>query len=422
RRQMEKITQEIDLVTYVDDTYVGYYCLGPKGSDFKKELRVWEHRMPVPEGQAPVVLIEGFTTGDARPEYRWKSLIEDVRSSLIGLDIVQSKYISAVVTFFSLTILHGIKQGGPEAVDFLDLAKKRPFKLGGTNFKLPGETIDAMGAPQSMPDASLALQYLDQRINRALPPILSGDVQGVSSGYQFDVSRRTALTRVRPLAQRLAQADADIMRMICYALGGLSRILRKKELKVYVRESTEEGVKPIGVSWEQVRDLLPLIRAKREENFPEDIHSLIDAAIKAHKELGLPWAKVIEKILGWENPEELKELRAIEDLVASPVVLEKTEQDLFREMELILNEEEGMPLEEALGPSSPPLPPGLVEALGGGVPDTGGIPLEAFQQSAPAGPIPFRSPAPGPGPNVQTTNPRRGTRTRNRGRRKKAGA
>ena len=432
--QMRQIAKEWKLVEYTGPTHCGYYVFGPAGSDFKRELRTWEHRMPMPDGQAPVVLVEGFTSADTTPGRRYKSLIEDVRGALVGTDIIASRLISAVVTFFSLTIIHTIKQGAQYGeTDIETLKNIRAFAIGGTNFKLPNEEIDVMAAPANLPDAESAFVKLDERINRALPPILSGDIQGVSSGYQFDVSRRTALTRVRPLGQRLAQADADIMRMIFYALAGLSKILKKDNLKVYVREASKEGVRPIGVSWEDVRDLIPLVRARRDEDFPEDVHSKIDAAIKAWKDLGLPWAYVIEKIFGAENPEELKELRDIENIVDSPTILERTEQDVFAEMELILNEQEGLPPEELLDPNAPPLPPGLEAALGlpGALPPPPPLALPGM----PPGPLgppmgmppppPMAPPSPMAGPNgsnqaLTRTNPRAGTRTRNRGRRRKA--
>lgn len=430
---LKSLNKGIELVEYVDDRWCGWYVFGPGRSELKQELRVWEHRMPLPEGQAPVVLVEGLTTSDNRPGYRWKSLIQDVRESIVAQDVVLSRSMTVVQLFFWLTIIHRIKKGQGLA-ELEQLKKTRKFTIGGTNFVMENEELEILGPPGQLPDAEALYAKLEERIQRAWPPILSGVVEGVSSGYEFNIARDTALTRVKPIAQRLAQADADLMRMACYALGGLAKILKKENLMVYVRQTTEDGVKPIGMSWESVRDLIPLIRAKREEDMPTDRHSKIDAAIKAHKELGLPWAHVIEEIYGAENPEELKEQREIEDIVDSPRVLQRTEDDLFREMEIILNEQEGMGMDEALGAGAPPVPDAFVQALGPGAgavgpndpmlvaaagmgggppPPTGGMPPQA-PPSAP--PVPA-----GPPVNVQRTNPRAGTSTQNRGRRRKAG-
>jgi hypothetical protein len=441
---LKSLNKGIELVEYIDDRWCGWYVFGPGRSELRQELRVWEHRMPVPEGQAPVVLVEGLTTSDNRPGYRWKALIQDVRESIVAQDVVLSRSMTVVQLFFWLTIIHRIKKGQGLA-ELESLKKTRKFTIGGTNFVMENEELEVLGPPGQLPDAESLYAKLEERIQRAWPPILSGVVEGVSSGYEFNIARDTALTRVKPIAQRLAQADADLMRMACYALGGLSKILRKENLMVYVRQTTEDGVKPIGMSWEQVRDLIPLIRAKREEDLPTDVHSKIDAAIKAHAPsptgLGLPWAHVIEEIYGAENPEALKELRDIENIVDSPRVLQRTEDDVFREMEILLNEQEGMGLDEALGAGGAPLPDAFAQALGPGGPGVvgpndpmlvaaagmgggapGPLPGTPPMGGMPAAPPPSAPPVPAGSPvNVQRTNPRAGTSTQNRGRRRKAG-
>jgi hypothetical protein len=433
---LKGLNKGIEFVEYVDDRWCGYYVFGPGKSEFKVELRAWEHRMPTPEGEAPVVLVEGYTTSDSNPKYRWKGLAADVRDSIIAQDLALSQQLTAMITFWWLTIIHRIKPDAQGNFDLEKMRKTRKFTLGGTNFVMPNEELEVMAAPANLPPLESLYAKLEERIQRAVPPILSGAVEGTSSGYEFNIARQTALTRIKPLAQRLAQADADIMRMIFYALGGLSKILKKDKLTVYVREATQDGVKPIGMSWEQVRDLVPLIRATREEAMPEDLHSKIDAAIKAWKELQLPWAHVIEEIYGAPNPEELKELRDIENIVDAPAILQRTEQDVFKEMELILNDTEGVAPEEAA--AGPPMPPGLEQALGMGppVPQGGMIgpndPMlaqaAAMNGGAPPGPPP-QVPVPAAGvspngggaaPNVFRTNPRAGTSSRNRGRRRKA--
>jgi hypothetical protein len=398
RDQMTGIADEIELVEHVDDTECGWYLFGPEGSELTKELKTWPHRMPVEKGVAPVVLVEGITTGDTRPGYRWKGLLDDIRDVIKAQDFALSRTATMVQIFYWLTVIHTIKEGG---ATLEELKKQRPFVIGGTNFILPNEEFQIMGLPSELPDAEQLYAKTEERLRRAWPDVLAGITGGETSGYAFNIARDAALTRLKPIQTHMATADADVAWLMFAAVGALEKKLQRKSLTVYVRQADDEGVRSIGINWDQVKDLRPLIRAKREADLAVDIHSKIDAAIKAWTQLHLPWDHVISEIYGAENPEELSDARELEDIENDPQVVDRKLQDVFLEMNDILNEQEGMPLDELAAEmgGGMRLPPAFVGALG-------------QQQATPQG----------AGPNIQQTNPRAGTATQPSGPRIQPGA
>jgi hypothetical protein len=424
--QLKEIADEIEFVEYVDDTVCGWYVFGPEGSELSKELRVWPHRMQLDKGRAPVVLYEGITEVDPKPEYRWKGLIDDIMPSLQAQDFALSRTATVVQVFYWLTIIHRIKEGG---ATLEELKKTRRFTLGGTNFVLPQEELEILGLPGQLPDAEALYVRTEERIKRAFPDALQGLIDGSSSGYLYNLVRDSALILVKPIANNLAKGDAEVARLIFQAVGAMQRITRQKQLRVYVREAQDEGVKAIGVTYDQVKELGPLLRARRDADLPVDVHSKIDAAIKAWKELRLPWAHVISEIYGAENPEELEDERDLEDIERDPLVMDRTREDVFMEMDAILNEQEGLLPEEAQAMAAEqPIPPALERVLGlGGLPAGGqtGAPLApppallAEPQVPPyPEPVVTEPPTAGAPRNVSRTSPRAGTRTQNKGTRR----
>jgi hypothetical protein len=430
--ELRGLAAEIEFVEYVDDTICGYYIYGPEGSDFAKELRTWPHRMDLGKGRAPVVLYEGITEVDPKPEYRWKGLIDDIMPTLQAQDFALSRTATVVQVFYWLTVIHRIKEGG---ASLEDLKNTRRFVLGGTNFVLPQEELEVLGLPGQLPDAEALYVRTEERIKRAFPDALQGLIDGSSSGYLYNLVRDSALILVKPIANNLAKGDAEVARLIFQAVGAMQRITRQKRLTVYVREATDEGVKAIGVSYDQVKELGPLIRAKRDADLPVDVHSKIDAAIKAWKELRLPWDHVIAEIYGADNPEELEEARDLEDIERDPQVTERTRADVFAEMDAIINERESISLADAQQSidANGPIPPALARALGligpeAGLPGAPMLPPEAMVVPEPSvepypPPVATAPPAAPPkvaGRNVSRTSPRAGTKTQNKGTRRKA--
>lgn len=387
--EMRKL-REVRLIEYVDNRWCGYYVRGKDDWKFKKQLRIWPHMMPLPEDQAPVVLIEGLTTGDSRPGYRWKGVLRDLREAIIGQDLTVSRELTSVVLFFWLTVIHKITEKGGTFDDFDKLQKQRQFTLGGTNFVLPNEELEIMGLQGQLPDSEGLFNKLESRIARAWP-LLQDLSSASSSGYDFNIRRDWGLKSSQPLADHLAQGDADIIRMAFYALDGIAKLLKQDNMRVYVREPREDGVKAIGVGWNDVRDLIPLVRAKRDPDMVTDLHSKIDAAIKAWEKMKLPWRWCVQEIMGEENPEELKDEYDIEQMVDAPEIIQQERQEMAMEMELELAEREGMTMEQ------------VAEAVRGGQVPSPGVAgaLSLVPQGNGAGGM----------PPMTRTNPRGGTMT-----------
>ena len=411
----KKDTDEVELIEFVDDQWAGWFVSANTGS--MEELKVWRHRMDVPVGQAPVVLIEGLTTADTAPGFRWKSMLADVEDTIKAQDFALSRQKTMVATFYTLTVMHQLKQAF--SPDVLTAAtRERKFQIGGTNFLLEGEEFDILGMPANLPDAEALFAKTQARLERHMPPVLQGIVEGVSSGYEFNLREIAAATKIDPLADNLAEGDADIMRLVFLALGALAKITGRDE-KVYLRRRTDKGTEAIGLSWEDVKDYGPLLRAKREANLTIDMLAKLDAVQKA-VELGFPWRFAVQEIGGYENPEELRDERLAENMENAPPLLQRTQQEILRRMDIIIDEEQAVSAEEAA--SMGPLPPGLAKMLG--------LPPEAVVPSSdllslPAGLQPPAAAAGangGTAPPASSANPRRGQRSRPGGRRQRGGS
>ena len=323
-----------------------------------------------------------------------------------------------VATFYMLTVMHRLTQAF--SPDVLAAAtRERKFKIGGTNFLLEGEEFDILGMPTNLPDAEALFTKTQARLERHLPPILQGIVTGISSGYQFNLQEIAAATKLDPIADNLAEGDADIMRLVFLALGALAKITGRDE-KVYVRRRTDKGTEAIGLSWEDVKDYGPLVRAKREANLTTDQLAKLDAVQKA-VDLGFPWRFSVQEIGGYENPEELRSERLAEDMENAPPLLQRTQDEILRRMDIIIDEEQAVSAEEAAAMG--PLPPGLAEMLGL-QPEAAGVPNELL--TLPAG---LQPPGPaeagangGTAPAPSRANPRRGQRSRPGGPRRRGGS
>src|SRR5262249_12725529 len=145
----------------------------------------------------------------------------------------------------------------------------RKVTLGGTNFIFPNEDWNQMDGPKNLPDADLLQKKFSDRKQRILPDILQGVISGESSGYANNVAKRNALMQFDPISDQLSTADVMIMQLIWMALGALEKITGQPA-QVTVRDKTKDGTEAITISWEDAKDYLNLLRAKREDTLPED--------------------------------------------------------------------------------------------------------------------------------------------------------
>lgn len=383
--------EEVEILTVADDVRWGWYCFQQK-LGWGAELRTWEHQMPLPEGQAPVVAYRGFTTSGDRPERRFKGVLSNIRPVLKAIDSLASRQMTMIGVYFWLTLIHKIKSQGAEPEDMEALRALRTFHFGGINHLLPEEALEVLGPPPHMPDAELMWSKLEQRMQRHWPPALHGLLEGSSSGYQYRMVRDLSLRKVVPVANNIAQGDADRFRLVLYAVGGLERLLgRQGPLQVYARYSGRHRTEQIGITWSEARDYLGLIKARRDPDMPEDVHSNLDAVGKAIS-LKMPPSRAWTKYGGVEDPEQMADEWTAYELEQMPEIAQRRAQDVLAAMDLWADEEYGMSEEEAR--ADPGMPPTYGDALDASVASEGPAPEAGV-----------------PSPGNIGSGPRAGTRT-----------
>ena len=354
-----KPIEEVEVISYCDDTRYGHYVTS--GSGWGAELNLKDHKMPLPEGHAPVVAYRGMTTSDPAPERRYRGILDSILPTLTAMDFIATRQATMIGIYFWLTLIHRIKEAGAD-LDAKSIRKLRDFYFGGVNHLLPNEGLEVLGPPPNMPDAEALWGKLESRLRRHWTPALQGILEGKSSGYAYQIIRDTALRKVLPTANNVANGDADRLRMVCYALGGLQKQLnRKGPFTVYARYSKSGGEpESIGLSWAKAKEFLPLIRAKRDPDMPTDELSELDAVGKAI-ELKMPPNRAWTRYGNVEDPEQMEDEYIAHALEQSDPILARREQAVLQEMDLISDEELGEDLDEAL--ANPDLPPAFEEAL-----------------------------------------------------------
>jgi len=359
--------QKVQILEYIDDTWCGWYCASP---GLSKELRVWRHRMPLPDNRAPVVLYEGLTIPDPRPEYHFRGLLDPVYEILKLQDFTLSRQATMVLIYWWLTIIEETKS----AMSVEQLRKTDEFIFGGWNPRPEGTKISVMGPPPNMPDGESTMAFCEERLRMHWPVVLQGIIEGESSGYLYTAMRESSLTKAKPRLSNLAQGDADTGRMVFYAIGGLSKLLKRPDLRVYVRHAgNDKKAESIGVTWDEVKDLLPLIRAERDPDMPPDEAYQLDNAAKAMSDpIRMPRNRALPRYLKVEDPETMEDERIGQDISDSDPIKRLRIQEVLTEMDIKWDEIEGESAEQAL--AQPDLPPAFAEALGGAM---AGPPLEA---------------------------------------------
>lgn len=367
----------IKLIEYADDTYCGWYCFEGK-SGLAKELRIWPHRMPLPEGRAPAVLYEGLTTGDPRPQYRFKSLITDIYSAIQAEDFGLSQIATSALIYYYLTVIITLGERDTATDADIDVIKQS-IQFGGPNVLLPGRTFSVLHPEGPLPSIEQLISLSAERIEGHWPSILSGQTPpGRSTGYMVQLVRDSALAVKQAIPKHLAQGDADTMRMVCYAVGGVARIAGRKDQKVYVRNVRTAGGEPVYVTWDDVRDMIPLIRAERKPTLPIDQTNQLDIVGKAIS-LRMPPPRAWTLYGDVEDPETMEEEMRAWEVEHSPPLADQFTQEVIAKMGLIRNMQEGMALQEAAALA---LPPAVQEGLGIPGPN-GGSPMAPMPVTPP---------------------------------------
>jgi len=409
--------ESIELVRYIDDTYVAIICTEDKG-EFVVEP--WEHHMPMDDNVAPVVLYEGILTPSRKPGRRWSSILEALYDTLKTQDMVLTRQRVMVAAFYMATLIEEVEKEA--VVDTLSQNVSQldsDFLLGAANEMAPGRKVRLLDQPRNLPDAELLWDKCQKRVDAAFPEVLRGIIPGQTSGYLFNLARDNALARHNPVSSRIARGDAESAGLRLKAIGAIEEMLPDAP-PVAVRRRKDKGTEAIELTWEDCRDYAQLIECARDAQLPVDQLANLQAAKEAH-EFGLPWAWATRTYMKLENPAELRLERMAENLENSEEMVARTNEDIMRRLQIISDTKDGMPAGDA---ARMPLPPAMRKAMR--LPDmppppTGprGEPIEGADMAPPP---PKPRGGGGGGGGGRRRNPRAGQRSQPGGQRRRGTA
>jgi hypothetical protein len=177
----------------------------------------------------------------------------------------------------------------------------------------------------------------------------------------------------------------------------------KEDFQIFVRKRTDRGTERLGAGGDDVADYQQLIDVKRELKAEEEHLANLEAMQMAIGEPSRGW--------GWSPEDAAKDFANVEDwdridtnrrvwlLEQSPAFAQKRDEELMKQLQIIKDEEDGLPLEDAQAQAAT-VPPALAGTLGlGGAPPDGAQPMPAPSPApVPTGAVPIPAPAPAPAP------------------------
>jgi hypothetical protein len=357
------------------------------------------------------VLYEGLITPSRQPGRRWTSVIDSLYDIFRAIDFLMSREMFIAAMWYLTTFVEEIVKDAQTDMTAQAAGDRRGADLlvGGYNIVQAGRTVRTIDPPKGLPDADKAYQKAMDRVNSAVPDVIRGIIPGDTSGYLYRQAREHALARHGPVQDRFARADAESAGLRLQAIGGVEEMLRAQGVEeippVAIRRRTDKGSQAITLTWDEVRDMAPLVECKRTAKLPPDRIGQLQAYETAVKNgFSRRWAS--REFLDLENPEEIFEERNAEDIELSEPFATRKQERVLRKLHLLDDKEQGMPLEEAAGLN---LPGGIRRALG--------LEQAALPPGAPAGPLPPDDsvmpgpPAPAGAMPRMRINPRAGTRT-----------
>src|SRR3990167_1233760 len=139
------------------------------------------------------------------------------------------------LTYYYLTLILKLSDRDTATDADIDVIKQQ-IRFGEANVLLPGRDLTPLHTEGPLPNIERMIELSAERIEHHWPSILSGQTPpGRSTGYMVQLVRDSALAVKQAIPKHLAQGDADLMRMVFYAVGGITAIAGRKELKVFVR-------------------------------------------------------------------------------------------------------------------------------------------------------------------------------------------
>jgi len=359
RRGSLRWWDDVTIVEYMDDTFVGYFLVDTQPYDRSQadipapmrvksyiKLRVWRHNL----GRNPVVMIPGIRTEMHDYKNRFKSFLSDAKESLEMYDFLLSRMATMVWAYYLPSYQW---QLADTTASFA--GRDRPIldvNLGGVTVTYQDEILAPMQPPQGLPDATVLLQQTDDMIQRhTLEDVLFGRVTGNAPAFQVNLRIQVAKSKLIPLALHMALGITNVMDLLFRGVEQLG-------------EAVVIGGEKITVK--MARKYRGRVTAQIEPKSPVDRNQEIGAANMA-LQFGLPWDWIVEHILDIEDPATLRLQKDIQEIEQLPAIKERLMQDVLAQLEALIEEEE---TEDLAGLDMSNMPPGFAEAvqqfIGGG--------------------------------------------------------
>lgn len=374
RRGSLKWWDQVTVVEYMDDTYIGYFLVDTTPYDRSVQdvpapmrvksyikLRAWKHGL----GRHPIVMIPGIKTEMADLKNHFKSFLSDAKESLEMYDFLLSRMATMVWAYY----LPSYKwQLADTTAAFA--GRDRPIldvNLGGVTVIYQDEELDAMPVPQGLPDASILLQETDDMIQRhTLEDVLFGRVSGNAPAFQVNLRIQVAKSKLIPLALHMATGLTNVMDLLFRGVEQLGEAVVVNGEKITVKMARQHRGR---------------ITAQIEPKSPQDRNADIGAANMA-LQFGLPWDWIVEHILSIPDPATLRLQKDILEIEQLPAIKERLMQDVLAQLEALIEEDE---TENLAGVDMSELPPGFAEAvqqfIGGGGMIQPGVPLPPLSRA-----------------------------------------
>lgn len=365
RRGSLRWWDQVTIVEYMDDTFIGYFLVDTSPYDRTVsdqpapvrvksyiKLRAWRHNL----GRHPVIMVPGIRTEMHDLKNRFKSFLSDAKESLEMYDFLLSRMATMVWAHY----LPSYKWKLADTTAAF-AGRDRPIldvQLGGVTVVYGDEELESMPVPQGLPDASLLLQQTDDMIQRhTLEDVLFGRVSGNAPAFQVNLRIQVAKSKLIPLALHMATGITNVMDLFFRGVEQLGEAVIVNGEKITVKMAKRHRGR---------------VAAQIEPKSPVDRNQEIGAANMA-LQFGLPWDWIVEHILDIEDPATLRLQKDILEIEQLPAIKERLMQDVLEQLEALIEEEE---TEDLNNVDMSGMPPGMAEALqqfisGGGLQQPG---------------------------------------------------
>ena len=288
-------------------------------------------------------MIPGTRTEMEQYADRFKGFLSNAQDALELYDFLLSRLASMVYAYYLPSYEWKLPAKGR-----LMKGRKRPVmnvNLAGVTVTYDDEVLSVLPVPQGLPDATMLLQQCDDIIQRhALEDVLFGRVQGSAPAFQVNLRINVAKSKLSPIAQHMAQGLTRVGELFARAVEQLGEavIIDGEKITVAMAKRYRNRV------FVQIEPKSPVERSQD-----------VGAAAMAI-DLGLPPDWVWEKMLDIENPATLRLQNDIRQLEERPEVKERLMQDALEQLDLLVDEAEMTPLDQA---DTGGLPPDVAAAI-----------------------------------------------------------